>query len=63
VAKWIAEMLPFDRMYVYGPDRPIHLSYGPSHSRQVTVMMQGAKRLYPKTLKLNDFCCFRWAVK
>lgn len=63
VAKWIAEMLPFDRMYVYGPDRPIHLSYGSSHSRQVTVMMQGAKGLYPKTLKLNDFGCFQWPVK
>lgn len=60
VAKWIADELPFDRLYIYGPNRPLHLSYGPDHSRQVTVMMQGAKGPYPKTLSLEKFRLFEW---
>lgn len=34
VAYWIATHLPFDRLYVYGRDKPIHLSYHkePNHS-------------------------------
>lgn len=60
VAKWIVDELPFDRMYVYGPYRPLHLSYGPDHSRQVTVMMQGTKGPYPKTLSLEKFRLFEW---
>lgn len=38
VAEWIAENLPFDRLYYYGPDRPIHVSYGPEQSRQFVEM-------------------------
>lgn len=33
VAEWIIENLPFDRIYFYGRDRPLHVSYGPEHSR------------------------------
>jgi DNA phosphorothioation-associated putative methyltransferase len=29
VAEWIVANLPFDRLYFYGPDRPIHVSYAP----------------------------------
>ena len=29
VADWVAENTPFDRLYFYGEDRPIHVSYGP----------------------------------
>ena len=29
VANWVAENTPFDRLYFYGEDRPIHVSYGP----------------------------------
>ena len=32
VADWIVANLPFDRLYFYGPNRSIHLSYGPQHS-------------------------------
>nr|MBL8456256.1 DNA phosphorothioation-associated putative methyltransferase [Zoogloeaceae bacterium] len=63
VARWIADELPFDRMYVYGPDRPLHLSHGPENSRQVTVMMQGAKGLYPRTMKVEAFRRFEWSVR
>lgn len=63
VAKWIATELPFDRMYVYGPDRPLHLSYGPEHNRYVSVMLQGAKGLYPKSMNLKTFHSFSWPTK
>ena len=35
IAKWVIMHTPFDRLYFYGPERPIHLSFGPDHSRQV----------------------------
>lgn len=38
VAKWAAENLPFDRMYLYGEERPIHLSFGPDNMRFIQVM-------------------------
>lgn len=63
VAKWIADELPFDRMYIYGPDRPLHLSYGPEHNRQVVVMMQGEKRAYPKAMSLEGFQLFHWPAR
>lgn len=33
VAEWIIANLPFDRLYFYGPDRPIHVSYAPEPAR------------------------------
>jgi DNA phosphorothioation-associated putative methyltransferase len=30
VARWIMENLPYDRLYVYGTDRPIHVSFSKS---------------------------------
>lgn len=50
-------------MYVYGRDRPLHLSYGPDASRQVTVMLSGKAgngRLYPKTLTAEAFSSYVW---
>lgn len=34
VADWIAENTPFDRLYFYGVDRPVHISYGPEQKRE-----------------------------
>lgn len=65
VARWITQHLPFDRMYVYGPDRPLHLSHGPDASRQVTMMLPGRAangRLYPRTLTVDAFCSYVWPV-
>jgi hypothetical protein len=32
---WIvAQKLPFDSLYFYGANRPIHISYGPKHKRE-----------------------------
>lgn len=38
VAKWAAENLSLDRMYLYGQERPIHLSYGPENSQFIQIM-------------------------
>ena len=35
VARFIAQNLPFDRLYLYGDDRPLHVSIGPDDSRAV----------------------------
>lgn len=36
VASWmIKERLPFDRLYFYGKERPLHVSFGPQHSRYI----------------------------
>lgn len=33
---WIvAQGLPFDSLYFYGAERPIHISYGPQHKRDI----------------------------
>jgi hypothetical protein len=41
VAAWIAAKLPFDRLYFYGTDRPLHVSVGPEEARAVISMMPG----------------------
>lgn len=33
VAWIVAQALPFDSLYFYGRDRPIHISHGPQHKR------------------------------
>lgn len=49
VADWIIANLPFDRLYFYGRDRPIHLSYGPQQSRVAYEMVLTTKgRVVPK---------------
>ena len=38
VAKWVNENMPFDRMYLYGKNRPIHISFGAEQNRFIQVM-------------------------
>jgi DNA phosphorothioation-associated putative methyltransferase len=38
VAQWIAQHAPFDRLYFYGADRPVHVSAGPEEKREVVVI-------------------------
>ncbi|MCG5534250.1 DNA phosphorothioation-associated putative methyltransferase [Halorhodospira sp. 9621] len=38
VAVWIAENLPFDRMYFYGDCRPLHVSLSPECAREIVRM-------------------------
>ncbi|MFB2837415.1 hypothetical protein [Floridanema evergladense] len=36
VIDWIlAQKLPFDSLYFYGVDRPIHISYGPQNKKEI----------------------------
>jgi hypothetical protein len=61
VAQWIVENLPFDRLYFYGPDRPLHISYSPEPISQVTVMKQSKtnpNRLVPSTMSPEKFLKF-----
>jgi DNA phosphorothioation-associated putative methyltransferase len=49
VADWVIANLPFDRLYFYGKERPIHVSYGPEDKREAVEMVpthQG--RLMPR---------------
>lgn len=57
VSQWIAENLPFDRMYIYGSNKPIHLSYSQAPSLQVTVMTstRNGSRLIPKTMSHEKY--------
>ena len=57
VEKWIAFNTPFDRLYLYGDDLPLHVSYGPENSGQIIIMskLPGQKQLMPKVVKLSDF--------
>ncbi|MCT7974266.1 hypothetical protein [Laspinema olomoucense] len=42
LVEWIlARPLPFDSLYFYGEKRPIHISYGPQHKRDIWTFTQG----------------------
>ncbi len=56
VARWIVANTPFDRLYCYGDDLPLHVSYGPELARQVVVMVAGPSgRLIPRVVALEQF--------
>lgn len=41
VALWIADTLPFDRLYFYGAARPVHVSIGPERTGCMVAMLAG----------------------
>ncbi len=52
VARWIVAELPFDRLYFYGADRPLHVSVGPQRAGQVTLMLPGPSgRRVPRVVR------------
>lgn len=54
VARWIVTKTAFDRLYFYGSRRPLHVSVGPDHSRQIVFMRPDPSgRLIPKIVKDN----------
>ncbi|MFM8444348.1 MAG: DNA phosphorothioation-associated putative methyltransferase [Methylococcus sp.] len=54
VADWIIENTPFDRLYFYGEDRPLHVSYGPEQKREFVEMLQGPSgRLVPRVKRFS----------
>jgi len=40
IALYIMNELPFDRLYFYGSDRPLHISFGPDHKRYLHVKLR-----------------------
>ncbi len=50
VAKWIAEHCPFDRIYLYGSDRPLHVSFGPERSHKVYELVEHQGRRVPRAI-------------
>lgn len=57
LARWIAEHTRFDRLYVYGPEAPLHVSAGPDESRTVVIMATSAAgRRYPQ----RTWAATRW---
>ena len=56
VAQWIVGNVVFDRMYLYGADRPIHISYSDTPVSHITIMRKtAAGRLIPRTLDAQQF--------
>jgi hypothetical protein len=42
LVEWILEQgLPFDSLYYYGSDRPIHISYSPKQRRAIWAFTEG----------------------
>ena len=51
VADWIVANLPFDRLYFYGSDRPVHVSYASGPARLPYRMVASAGgRVMPRPL-------------
>jgi hypothetical protein len=52
LARWIVEQRGFDRLYLYGDDRPLHVSVGPDQSRAIVLMVPTADgRRVPKLVR------------
>jgi hypothetical protein len=52
VADWVAENTRFDRLYFYGEDRSIHVSYGPEQKGEyIDLVVTESGRQVPKVRK------------
>lgn len=50
VLKWIAENIEFDRLYFYGNELPIHISWGPQASDYIQLMKSNSDgQRYPSS--------------
>ncbi|WP_238985404.1 DNA phosphorothioation-associated putative methyltransferase [Nitrosococcus halophilus] len=56
VAQWVVANTPFDRLYFYGDDKPIHVSFGPDNSKQIVRMILGKSgKLLPQVTPMEAF--------
>lgn len=54
VAEWIAANTPFDRIYFYGIDKPVHVSCGPENKKEfIEMKISESGRLIPFKRKNN----------
>jgi DNA phosphorothioation-associated putative methyltransferase len=55
VANWISENTEFDRLYFYGDNRPIHVSYGPEQKREyIEILFTNSGRPVPRMKKKDN---------
>lgn len=47
VAQWIVDTLAYDRLYLYGAARPLHVSWSAEPVRRVTAMRPGGRGAVP----------------
>lgn len=53
LALWVAQHLLFDRMYLYGANRPIHLSFHQEPKRRITLLRElKSGQLIPQQINL-----------
>jgi hypothetical protein len=53
VADWIAKHTRFDRLYFYGENRPVHVSYGPERKGEyIDLVMTDSGRQIPRKRNL-----------
>lgn len=56
VARWVVANTRFDRLYFYGSNKPIHISFGPNQDRQIVRMVAGKSgRLVPRVTSAQEF--------
>ena len=56
VAQWIVQYTPFDRLYFYGDDKPVHVSCGPDDTREVVIVKASKSgRSVPRVIKPETF--------
>ena len=55
VARWIYDHLSFDRLYLYGDHRPLHVSYGPDRSANVCAMIRRGEHVVPRKLRFAEW--------
>ncbi|NEX21273.1 DNA phosphorothioation-associated putative methyltransferase [Thiorhodococcus mannitoliphagus] len=56
VAQWVVANTPFDRLYFYDDDLPIHVSHGPNQDRQIVRMVPSKRgRLVPRVIAEEAF--------
>ena len=57
VARWLVREVAFDRLYLYGAERPLHVSLGPEDSRVVVEMRTGqnGQRFPGRTWRAKDW--------
>ena len=55
VARFIVQKLPFDRLYFYERDRPLHVSIGPENKKLIVKMTKFNERKIPKVIKEENF--------
>lgn len=51
VAEWIAANLPFNRIYIYAMDRPIHVSFGPEPAKQIVFVDRSEGKVRPRIVQ------------